>query len=309
MTEYPLSRRLMSLAYGASLVLMVGYATWLYGLGNYRHLLIPTFVTLLLLAALLIHLGQGIKGYIPQLLLLSATYLTVFNALYHPPYVSSIWLGLPTVSAFLLLPLWAALLITGLLGPLIWLFIFYPAVQAPFVLGYVTLILLLALPRWEHGRRGALLRATDPNDCQCNAYNIDTLKERLQNEFQRAAMLNKRLAVLVIHLPQLDMAEEQFGHRAKNALLDTLCNEVHGRCRDHDLLGRAGETAFWLVLPDTSESGALLVRERLQHALSQCVLVETGQLESRIAACLPHKESFERYVQRLNARAKALANG
>lgn len=177
------------------------------------------------------------------------------------------------------------------------------------VVGHVAMTLLLALPRWEHARRRALLRATDPNDSDCDAYHIDTLKERLYSEFQRAAMLNKQLAVLVLHLPQLDMAEEQFGHRAQTALLNALCSEVNSRCRDHDVLGRANNATFWLVLPDTSESGALLVRERLQRALSQCVLVETGQLEARIAACLPSRtESFERYIKRLETRGASLAN-
>jgi len=122
-------------------------------------------------------------------------------------------------------------------------------------------------------------------------------------------MLNQRLAVLVIHLPQRDMAEEQFGPRAAQALLHALCSEVYSCCRDHDLLGRADTATFWLVLPDTSESGALLVRDRLQRALSRRVLVETGHVEVRIAACLPcPKESFEHYLQRLEARGATLSN-
>ncbi|MBZ5488328.1 GGDEF domain-containing protein [Halomonas aquamarina] len=309
MSLHPFPNRLMTLAYSASLVLMVGYALWLYAMGNYLSLLVPAFMTLLLLAALLLHLGQTARGFIARILLLVATCLAVLNALCTPPYASPMWLGLPMATAFLLLPLWAALVLTGLAGPLVWSAVDHPVLPSDYAVGYLALLLLLALPRWEHGRRRALLDATDPNDCYCNALNITSLKERLQNEFQRAAMLNKRLAVLVIHLPQLDMAEEQFGPRAKLALLNTLCNEIHARCRDHDVLGRAGEATFWLVLPDTSESGALLVRERLHYALSQCVLIETGQFEARIAACLPNKESFERYVQRLNGRAQALANG
>ncbi|MCL5426335.1 MAG: diguanylate cyclase, partial [Gammaproteobacteria bacterium] len=40
-----------------------------------------------------------------------------------------------------------------------------------------------------------------------------------------------------------------------------------------------------------------------------CVLVETGHLEVRIAACLPSRtESFEHYVKRLEARGISLAN-
>jgi|TARA_R110000851_G_scaffold59390_1_gene137513 diguanylate cyclase len=309
MTEYHIPKRLMTLAYASSIALMIGYALWLYAMGDYRDLLVPTFMTLLLLSALLMHIGQGLESYLPRIVLLCCTYLVVLSAYYHHPDVSSIWLGLPITAAFLLLPLWAAVLTNVTVGPLWWLLPSVAAAPNAIIVGYAALTLLLALPRWEHARRRALLRATDPNDSDCNAFHIDTLKERLNSEFQRAAMLNQQLAVLVLHLPQLDMAEEQFGHRALKALLGTLCSEVNSRCRDHDVLGRADNATFWLVLPDTTESGALLVRERLQRALSERVLVETGQLEARIAACLPSRaESFERYIKRLEARGSSLAN-
>lgn len=309
MKVYLVPSRLMTLAYGSSITLMMGYALWLYAVGEYRDLLVPTFTTLLLVVALLLHMGQGLKSHLPSILLLSCVYLVVLGAFYYQSHVSLIWLGLPITAAFLLLPLWTALLINVIAGPVWWYLLGSENAPSSAVVGYVALTLLLALPRWEHARRKALLRATDPNDSDCDAYHIDTLKERLHNEYQRAAMLNKQLAVLVLHLPQLDMAEEQFGHRAQLALLEALCSEVNSRCRDHDLLGRADNATFWLVLPDTSESGALLVRERIQRALSQRVLVETGQLEVRIAACLPIRtESFDLYVKRLEARGLSLAN-
>lgn len=300
-------KQLMTLAYSASIGMIAAYTLWLYGLGSYRELLVPLFVTLALLVCLLMHLGPGVQPALPRALLLASTYIVVLSAVYVAPEATSIWLGLPIAATFLLLPLWGALALNGACLLAWWIAPF--EADVPLTVGYTALILLLALPPWEHARRRALLRATDPNDSDCNAYHIDTLKERLNNEFQRAAMLNKRLAVLVLHLPQLDMAEEQFGHRAQTALLGALCSEVNSRCRDHDILGRAGNATFWLVLPDTSESGALLVRERLQRALSRCVLVETGQLEARITTCLPQrKESFGRYMQRLEARADAIAH-
>ncbi|WP_404474397.1 diguanylate cyclase [Vreelandella venusta] len=309
MTEHQLSGRLMTLAYSGSVFMMAAYTLWLYAMGDYRDLLIPMFVTLLLLTALLMHYSQDLAPAIPRIILLVSTYVVVLAALYYQPSTPLIWVGLPITASFLLLPLWGALLLNIVCSPIWWLLPSANDITPSVVLGYSALILLSALPPWEHARRRALLRATDPNDSDCNAYHIDTLKERLHNEYQRAAMLNKRLAVLVLHLPQLDMAEEQFGQRAQLALLGTLCSEVNSRCRDHDLLGRAGNATFWLVLPDTSESGALLVRERLQRALSRCVLVETGHLDTRISVCLPCQgESFERYVQRLEARAQALVD-
>lgn len=303
MSEQNLPERLMMLAYSASVIAMTSYTLWLYAMGSYLDLLVPMFVTLLLLTALLMHHSQSLNPAIPSAILLFSTYIVVLASMYHQPSTSLIWLGLPIAAAFLLLPLWAALCLNIICIPTLWLLPSPNAISPSFMVGYFALVLLFALPPWEHARRSALLRATDPNDSDCNAYHIDTLKERLHNEYQRAAMLNKRLAVLVLHLPQLDMAAEQFGPRAQHALLTALCSEVNNHCRDYDLLGRAGSATFWLVLPDTSESSALLVRERLQRALSRCVLVETGQLEAHISVCLPcQNESFERYVQRLEAR-------
>ncbi|CAM3959514.1 diguanylate cyclase [Vreelandella rituensis] len=307
MTQHRFSGRLMTLAYCLSLLLIAVYTLWLYAMGEYQQLLLTAFVMLIMLATLLLHLGQGLQAYSPRVLALGCTFLLVIFALHQRPETSILWVGLPITATFLLLPLWAAFIISlGMIPVWYWLPL-GSQLGWDTAWGYLTLVLLLALPRGEHVRRRALLRATDPNDSECDAYHIDTLNERLRSEYQRAAMLNQQLAVLVIHLPQLDMAGEQFGNRARLALLEALCTDVYGGCREHDILGRAGPTTFWLVLPDTSESGALLVRERLQRSLSQRVLVETGQLEVRIAACLPSRqELFARYLKRLQARADAL---
>ncbi|WP_075881125.1 diguanylate cyclase domain-containing protein [Vreelandella massiliensis] len=302
-------QRLMMLAYSASLVLMTSYTFWLYALGAYSELLIPGFMVVLLSSALLMHIGKGFPPYVPRLVLLASTYIVVVAALSQQVNVSLLWLGLPLTAGFILLPLWVALGLIAAMIPLVWWLPALHHASPNWLVGFCVVTLLLALPRWEHGRRQALLRATDPNDDDCDAFHKDTLHERLHSEHQRARVLNRGLAVLVIHLPQYDMAGEQFGHRAQQALLEALCHEINIRCRDHDILGRAESASFWLVLPDTSESGALLVRERLQRAISGCVLVETGQLEVRIASCLPRaREEFPLFIQRLEARAQALAS-
>ncbi|MDR5899669.1 diguanylate cyclase [Halomonas vilamensis] len=303
-------RHLMTLAYSASLVLMASYTTWLYAIGAYHNLVIPSFTVMLLSTALLMHISNGIRPWVPRLILLISTYIVVAAALSQHPGTSLLWLGLPLTAAFILLPLWAALsLNAALILTAWWLTPLYYTASNELLVGLFVVMLLLALPRWEHGRRQALLRATDPNDDECNAFHRDTLHTRLYSEYQRAGVLNRRLAVLVVHLPQFDMAGEQFGHRAQLALLDALCHEVNIHCRDHDILGRADSASFWIVLPDTSESGALLVRERIQRAISRCVLVETGQVEINIAACLPRaQESFEHFTQRLEARGASLSN-
>ncbi|GAB2726784.1 GGDEF domain-containing protein [Halomonas garicola] len=307
MSAHAISRRLMTLAFAASPVLMAAYAAWRYAMGDYVTLFTPLFMVLVLLAALLLHLYRSSSPYLPRMVLLLATYLTLFAAIWHPPDISPVWLGLPLAATFLLLPLWAALAIILLLAPAWWL---TPLASASpsWVMGFLVTALLLALPRWEHARRRALLRATDPYDDECDAFHRDTLNKRLVSEHQRALVLGRRLAVLAIHLPQLDMAGEQFGHRARLALLETLCREAHRQCRDDDVLGRASAATFWLVLPDTGESGALLLQERLTRELARQVLVETGPLEARIAVCLLRRgEGIAPFTARLEQRSRALA--
>lgn len=148
MIEY-LPKRLMTLAYTSSIALMVGYALWLYAMGDYRDLLIPTFMTLLLMAALLMHIGQGVKSYLPRIILLCSTYSVVLGAFYFQPQVSPLWLGLPITAAFLLLPLWAAMLINIAIGPLWWLLPSVASAPPAIIVGYAALTLLLALPRWS----------------------------------------------------------------------------------------------------------------------------------------------------------------
>jgi diguanylate cyclase len=106
--------------------------------------------------------------------------------------------------------------------------------------------------------------------------------------------------VLLIYLPQLEMADEQFGAGLLHTLLDRVCHTVRACCRHHDALGRHQTTLFWLLLPDTGEAGALIVRERLLGALNREVFAETGALQTRIRACCRHPgEDTMHFEQRL----------
>lgn len=309
MIDTDISRRLMTIAYVTSLLLLMTHTTWLYLIDHHAFFFTSAFSTLLALSALLMHVGRGVNAYLPRLILLCCLYLMVSQAaLETPGSTSTLWFGLPIAASMILLPLIPALGLNILLLPAWWWLLAQSGDEEVWK-SIITLLLLLALPRWEHLRRQALLSATDPNDSECNAYQRDALKDRLRDEYQRSSVLGKRLAVLVIHLPQFDMAGEQFGRQAQLALLENLCKEANASCRDHDLLGRASQATFWLVLPDTSESGALLVRERLKRSLSRCVLVETGQLVTDIVAYQPRRqELFHLFVQRLEESSHAPAH-
>ncbi len=90
----------MTLAYGTSIIAMVAYTLWLYAMGSYRELLVPLFVSLLLLACLLMHVGQGTQPALPRLVLLISTYVVVLSAVNANVETSSLWWGLPIAATF-----------------------------------------------------------------------------------------------------------------------------------------------------------------------------------------------------------------
>jgi GGDEF domain-containing protein len=294
-------------AYAAGGLLLGGYAVWRYLMGDYGQILVPVVMALFMLLSALMCLALTTRARLSAYLVLIAGYLMLALELPGLDETTVLWVGLPPLLALLLLPLAPAMLLGVVLLP-IWLLLGHDRHSSELVLGYLALMMVAALVPWEQRRQRALLYATDPRDAQCDALTRDALHEQLASEHQRTHLLHQPLSVLLIHLPQLDMASEQFGSRARQALLDALCREVDRCCRRHDFLGRHSPALFWLVLPNTSESGAQLVQQRISQALEQTVLVDTGVLRAPMRVCqrLPG-EGWPRFEQRLQALSLRLA--
>lgn len=293
--------RLHAGLYAFAALLLVGQAAWFYLTGDYTRILLPALLAPLLITAALMRLGQQETARLSAYLVLVCGYLLVAMELPSQSSLALFWLGLPPVLTLLLLPLGPAMLLNLTLTP-IWLLMGESLLDLDLALGYLSLVMVAGLAPWEILHHRALIQATDPLDEECEAIRRSALHEYLHSECERAELLNQRLAVMVIHLPQLEMAGEQFGPEARQALLWTLCDSVASCSRDHDLLGREGEADFWLLLPDTSESGALLVRQRLEESLRRTVLLETGPVEAQLTHhALRRGESPSRFIQRIQA--------
>ncbi|WP_163559993.1 GGDEF domain-containing protein [Halomonas sp. NO4] len=288
-----------ALAYVAGALLLAGYAAWHYLMGHYARILLPTLLALLLVVAAVLRLTVANRPRIPAYLTLIAGYLLLAMELPWLETSASLWVGLAPVLPVLLLPLAPALLLNAVMAPA-WLLLSGEPLDGDLTLSYLAAMTLVPLALWEQRRQRALLLATDPRDADCQALSREGLHAHLASEFQRTELLHQPLAILVIHLPQVEMASEQFGNRARQALLDTLCREVSRCSRRHDFLGRQTPATFWLVLPDTSESGAQLVQQRILQALEPVVLLDTGPLRTHMGLCqrLPG-ESWQRLHRRL----------
>ncbi|GHE19879.1 GGDEF domain-containing protein [Halomonas urumqiensis] len=304
----PRQASLHALIYASGGMLLFGMAMWLYLMGDYARILLPALLAPLMLVAALLRLGQEDTARLSAYLVLICGYLLIAVELPYHSELAPLWLGLPPVLTLVLLPLGPAMLLNATLIP-IWLVLGDHLVSLDLTLAYLGLVIAAALAPWELLHQQALLQATDPVDAECQALRREPLQDRMQSECDRAELLGQTLAVLLIHLPQLEMAEEQFGTRARKALLAALCNAVEAHSRDHDLLGRENIADFWLVLPDTTENGALLVRQRIEQALHRMILLDTGQVQTRMRIChLRPQEPPEHFSRRLQANTQRLAD-
>lgn len=301
------SSGLAALVYLVAALLTAGHAIWHFLMGHYAYILLPVVIALLLIATALVRLANHRARRLTLYLLVSASYILLTVELVRIEHASALWLGLPPVLALLLLPLGAGLLLNLLLAPLWLLLLDVEPGLTQAALTYLTLVVLCALAPWKQLRQHALLRATTAYTPLFQALSISALEECLESELARAQALQRRLSVLVIYLPQLEMAGEQFGPRLYRLMLQRFCQVAQQTCRSHDSLGHAGNSLFWLVLPDTSDNGALMVRNRLLATLEHCVLTETGPLTASIAACTPlPNESYTAFKQRLRRSEQTL---
>lgn len=302
--------RLFPLMLVITAALLAGQALWFYLMGEYARILLPSVLSPVLLVAALMALARHHPSRLAPYLALACGYLLIAVELPRQAGMPLLWIGLPPVLAALLLPLGPAILLNLVLTP-IWLALLGDDLLSRHSLaGYLTLVTLAALVPWEHLRQRALLRATDPRDDECPALTRDSLLEQLSGELARARLLDTPFAVLVLHLPQFDMVGEQFGVSARRTMLETLTRGVHAHRREHDVLGRVEESSFWLLLPNTSESAALLLRQQLNQSLSQVMLIETGPLQARTRLGLPRpSETADEFRQRLENATRTLAHG
>ncbi|MDR5858259.1 diguanylate cyclase [Halomonas eurihalina] len=300
--------RPLTLLLAIGTLLLLGQALWFYLAGEYHRIPPPALLAPIMLVATLLAPAGGDHTRAAAGLVLICGFLLIAVELPRPTGLPSLWVGLPPVLALLLLPPAPALLLNLGLTPVWMVLLSAPWPDLDILLTYLSLVAVTTLVPWGRLRQRALLHATDPRDPECRAVSRAHLRERLAGEIDRTTLLGQPLSVLLIHLPQLEIAEEQFGHKARQALLDGLCQTIAGRYRAHDILGRAEDNVFWLVMPNTTESGAQLVRQRLSRTLEPVILVETGPLEILTGLVIRHAgESGSSFEQRLHAATRSLA--
>ncbi|MGH3327760.1 MAG: GGDEF domain-containing protein, partial [Streptomycetales bacterium] len=93
------------------------------------------------------------------------------------------------------------------------------------------------------------------------------LQRALYRELERATRFARPQTVLMLYLYHFKRFNELFGHQRGSAVLREFAQRVALETRQVDTLARYGGEEFVLILPETTQEGAVHVAERLCYAV------------------------------------------
>ena len=138
--------------------------------------------------------------------------------------------------------------------------------------------------------------------------NRRVFKEALMHEIQRAKRYGTPLSLTLFDLDHFKQVNDTHGHPAGDRVLVAATHAVERNLRESDVFARVGGEEFAVLLPNTSEEGALDFAERLRAALqaiSPLALEVDAQITASFGVVEFDRDSDDSTGERLIAAADA----
>jgi two-component system cell cycle response regulator len=113
-------------------------------------------------------------------------------------------------------------------------------------------------------------------DALTGCYNRRALFERLEREVERVKRYDQGLALLLVDLDNFKDVNDARGHLAGDGVLRQVGELLRREARSVDIVARFGGDEFVLVLPETTQEGAVIFAERLRQRVREHDFAETG---------------------------------
>ncbi|HKF22168.1 MAG TPA: sensor domain-containing diguanylate cyclase [Candidatus Angelobacter sp.] len=94
-------------------------------------------------------------------------------------------------------------------------------------------------------------------------------EQQLDLEFKRAERRRQKFALLMVDIDHFKELNDSLGHHAGDQVLRDVASILVKDMREVDTVARYGGEEFVIVLPETTQLGAMYVAERLRHAVEQ----------------------------------------
>ena len=106
-------------------------------------------------------------------------------------------------------------------------------------------------------------------DAVTNVFTRSFMHELLQGEVSRAERNNRPLSLLMADLDNFKQVNDRFGHLMGDYILSQVASILKACVRGSDYIVRYGGDEFLVLLPETDEKGAEVVRHRIQEKLAE----------------------------------------
>jgi diguanylate cyclase (GGDEF)-like protein/PAS domain S-box-containing protein len=121
----------------------------------------------------------------------------------------------------------------------------------------------------EYKRLQSRLENMANTDSLTGLSNRQSFLHRAEKEFSRARRYARPLATVMIDVDHFKDINDRYGHAAGDIVLREVSAICQCSLRGSDLLGRVGGEEFVLLLPDTPQSNAIYVAERMREQLAK----------------------------------------
>lgn len=124
-------------------------------------------------------------------------------------------------------------------------------------------------------RELAKLSVTDP---LTKVHNRRYFDETLTREIERSTRTSQPLSLLLVDIDHFKQFNDEYGHLVGDDCLRLVASTLKEvACRSTDLVARYGGEEFAIVLPDTAESEAYAVAERIRERISTLNFIFKGE--------------------------------
>ena len=131
----------------------------------------------------------------------------------------------------------------------------------------VSYIVLLGATLLDNAQLFRQVRTLAISDSLTGLANYRRLVDILQDEIERSGRTNRSFSVLLMDLDGLKLINDRHGHLVGSHALCRVASILRLNCRSIDTAARYGGDEFALVLPETGESAAQQVVERVRNCL------------------------------------------
>lgn len=143
---------------------------------------------------------------------------------------------------------------------------------ADFIAKPIRPVILVARVKTQLRLKLALDRLTKmaTTDGLTQCANRRVLDERLADEWSRTVRAQRPLSVMMLDVDHFKKFNDLYGHPSGDKALISVAQALRlSACRPGDLVARYGGEEFAVVLPDTDQTGALVVAEALHQEIAK----------------------------------------